>query len=967
MLKTMRTRSVVSFIFTCILAFGVSSPVVQAASVILKTSFGGLETIPHTLLLPQTATKAGDNPTFQVIVHSPYTYLPTVSVDLSQFGVASPTTTPAGPGSPNYNSDSYYNFGPFSIGADITDGLKTAFVTVTDSAGDVATTTAQIIVDNIKPTVVLSDISFSTVSPRGGDYMYLSGKVGGTGSVARVSQITMSLTDESGRPVMSSVTGGSTMGYNYAGFNEELSASTDGSFSRVPVQLVDFGDTEWIPRATNFAVELVVYDEAANFSNGSLTVLVPKPPPPDPCAEPGACASNVLFLPGIEGSRLYRPDYNGGTDQLWEPNIDGDVQDLYMNADGSSTRFDVYAKERDVIDELPNGWNIYKSFIAEMNELESAGIINDWEPIAYDWRLSLDDILNYGNDVQGRIYYSGDLRATSTPYVIQELKHLAGTSKTGKVTIVAHSNGGLLVKRLTELLGPAESARLIDKMIFVAVPQVGTPMAISAGLHGYKQDHVFGLVTSKSTARTFAQNSPMEYHLLPSAQYFTYVDDPVVTFDAPLTDWISRYGSVIHSQSSLHQFLIDTFGRVDPQTGDINQPIQFNNLLLTNAETLHASLDNWTPPAGISLIQIAGWGVPKTVSGITYKKKDAGVQPEANFTVDGDGTVVVPSALWTSTSAGATNYWMNLRAYNSDHPFLSSFGPTVFNHSRILETDAVLNFIYDQINDVTKSLSDYVYLSTNAPANSDKRLRYALHSPLTLNLYDNEGRHTGVSTSTGQVEEQIPGTYYTEFGDVKYLFSDASTPAHVFMNGYADGTFTFNVDQYIGDALTASTTFKDIPTSPSTIVALNVESDISTLSPMQIDKNGDGIVDATLASKLNGTVTLDTTPPELQMTFSTTTKSISFIGTDDSGTATVTATTTYPALKKKQKEYRGIATTFVTARDESGNTTTLVYTEQLPSPSQRDTITLKALAYGSTGSPQATTTFRNSSIAYKWR
>ena len=688
----------------------------------------------------------------------------------------------------------------------------------------------------------------------------------------------------------------------------------------------------------------------------------------NPCAVPGACASNVLFLPGIEGSRLYRPDYNGGTDKLWEPNIDGDVRDLYMNADGSSARFDVYAKERSVIDELPNGENIYKSFIGKMNELKANGTISDWEPVAYDWRLSLDDILKYGNDVQGRIYYSGDLRATSTPYIIQELKRLAASSKTGKVTIIAHSNGGLLAKRLTESLGFEESARLIDKIIFVAVPQAGTPVAVAAGLHGYKQDNVLGFVTSKNTARTFASNSPMEYQLLPSAQYFTYMDDPVVTFDASLTDWISRYGSTVHSEGRLFQFLTDTYGRVDPQAGDTNQPIQLNASLFSNAETLHTDLDNWTPPAGISLVQIAGWGIPETVEGITYKKKGAGVTPEADFTIDGDGTVVVPSALWTSTTTGAVNYWVDLDSYNKKHPVVTWGGLRPFDHSKILETDPVLNFISDQVASISNPLADYVYLSTDAPAEVDNRLRYALHSPLTLNLYDALGRHTGVSTSTGQIEEQIPGTYYTEFGDVKYIFSDASTTAHIVMNGYATGTFIFNVDQYNGDMLTASTTFKDIPTSTSTTVALDVQSDISTLSPMRIDKNGDGTIDATLAPELNDIVTFDATPPELRITFSTTTKSIAFIGTDDSGATTMT-TSTHPTLKANQKKepeegegekYRNDTTT-VTVRDAAGNTTALVYTGQLQPQKQQDAITLRSLAYNG-----ATTTISSTALSYQW-
>jgi hypothetical protein len=127
--------------------------------------------------------------------------------------------------------------------------------------------------------------------------------------------------------------------------------------------------------------------------------------------------SNVLFLLGIKASRLYRPDYQGGTNKLWEPGNDQDVADLYLNPDGTSSRSDVYAKKGDVLDEilLPYaGANIYKSFIAKMDGLKAKGAINDWEPIAYDWRLSLDEILKNGHDLQGRLYYSGDLAATST-------------------------------------------------------------------------------------------------------------------------------------------------------------------------------------------------------------------------------------------------------------------------------------------------------------------------------------------------------------------------------------------------------------------------------------------------------------------------------------------------------------------------------------------------------------------------
>lgn len=694
------------------------------------------------------------------------------------------------------------------------------------------------------------------------------------------------------------------------------------------------------------------------------------PPAPAACT-PGVnmnCNSSVLFLPGIEASRLY--DVEGGERKQWEPNLHDDLHSLYLDHQGNSVRDDVYTKVGDVLDETPVGANIYKSFIARMDSLKSAGKIADWEAAPYDWRLALDDILASGTQTGDRISY---LTATSTPYIEQELRRLAATSRTGKVTIVAHSNGGLVAKALMQKLGATTTAALVDKIIFVAVPQAGTPAAVGALLHGHDQAIAYGIVVDEADARTFASTSPFAYQLMPSAQYFTQVDDPVILFDASLPEWIARYGSTIHSQAALHTFLADSYGRVDAKTGPISRPIQGNDTLLSGAESLHADLDVWTPPPGVALIQIAGWGIPTTLSGIEYASTskpvfcsspcaERGFSVSAKTTIDGDGTVVVPSALWTSTTAGAVDYWVDLRKYNRDHPFLAAFSATRFEHGRILETDAALNFIADKIAGTTKSLVDYGYLSTEAPAFTGTRLRYALRSPLTLNLYDDQGRHTGISTTTGEVEEQIPGTYYEEFGNVKYIFTDADASAHITMQGYAPGTFTFTVDEYQGDTRMASTTFQDIPTTASTTVSLDIQAGITTLSPMRIDENGDGVIDHALVPKQDGVVILDVTPPEISIVFATSTNALAFIATDDSGAATLAATTTYPSAKKKEKEPHGIATTTVTARDESGNTTVLVYTQRLPSPEKRDTITLQSLAYDG-----ATTTIVNTALSYKWR
>lgn len=570
------------------------------------------------------------------------------------------------------------------------------------------------------------------------------------------------------------------------------------------------------------------------------------------------CNSNVLFLPGFEASRLFSTD--GGETRLWEPpaiNGDAAAQQLIMQPDGSSTRSDIYA--RGILDQayVVGKGNVYYSFIKEMNMLASTSKINAWKPIAYDWRLSVEDILDSGSESAIGISY---LTATSTPYIMQELHHLAQTSRTGKVTIIAHSNGGILAKMMMHKLGPTITAQLIDKVILVASPQVGTPQGMAGMLHGHDQAlPVAWLPTALSgpVARAMGDTMPGAYGLLPSAPYFTYADDPVVTFStSTLPAWATEYGDVIHSQERLHKFLADPNSfRTDPLSDVLEYPTKLNGTLLIDAERIHSMIDGWTPPPGVQVIQIAGWGVPTTVKGIEYANSanpfctimcESHLTISASTTIDGDGTVVVPSALWVANSESVTNYWFNLEKYNSVRDRVADGRLFTVKHANIFEPVQLLKFISDIILTSQQPLSDYEYLNSDSPPSSKTRLRYGLHSPLTLNLYDDLGRHTGVSTTTGEIVEDIPGTYYTEFGDVKYVFADADAPMHVVMSGYDTGTFTLNVDQYQGDTPTGSVSFTDVPTTPQTVVTMDVQSDVTTVSPLSID-TGAGAIDTYVA------------------------------------------------------------------------------------------------------------------------
>ncbi len=668
----------------------------------------------------------------------------------------------------------------------------------------------------------------------------------------------------------------------------------------------------------------------------------------------GACVSNVLFLPGIEASRLYETDPTcvliNCENQLWEPNTDLDAQKLFM-ATGTSILSDIYTKDSDLVDEVdplgPADLKFYVALQGDLNRLVASGTIAAWKPIAYDWRQDYDTLLSHGDLSDGKVFYD---HLSSRPYILDELFKLASSSKSGKVTIVAHSNGGLLAKALIEKLKEMGRTDLVDNMVLVASPQLGTPQAIGALLNGFDPSSL-KLIVYKPTQRTLARDMSMTYNLLPSEGYLNTVTTPVIKFDTDVQPDHEYWGSEINTTNEYTGFLSGLDGRVE--TNDIEDPGTANQTLLLRALAWHRNFDNWSPPEGVQMTQIAGWGID-TVSGIHYMN-DAWFGGfswayEPIMTEDGDGTVVTASAL--EMGGGADRYWLNLENYNK-----ATTTEDELNHANIFESPQLRSFIFNNIlTHSTTALPQYFSTTRPLATTITKRLRYFLHSPLSLAVRDNFGNEVSVATST------IPGAYYSEFGEVKYLSVPADIPTTLVMHGEGTGTFTLNMQEVEGGTILATTTFANIPVSTSTLVTMDVPADVmpTSLRGLSIDQNGDGIFEKTVVPGTVITPIVDTTAPEAVITFSTSTNAIVIKGIDESGTTTLSGTTTYPTLKKNQKQYSGIATTTVTIKDATGNTTKLIYTEKLPSPERRDVISLVSISYnGATSSIPAT-------LRYKW-
>lgn len=577
--------------------------------------------------------------------------------------------------------------------------------------------------------------------------------------------------------------------------------------------------------------------------------------------------SSVAFIPGIEASRLYRQGFLF-ENQLWEPNRNDDARKLFLDKDGKSIDTGIYT--RDIIKEtnVPVsadgfGLNIYKKFSESMDKMVADKEIKEWKALPYDWRFNLSDIVNGGvKQADGNISYIDGKPDGQLPFMIAELEELAKNSHSGKVTIITHSNGGLvakaLIKKLAEMKadGGSDLIDKINRLIMVAAPQTGTPQAIAGMLHGDGQDLGFGLILNKSVARELAENMPGAYNLLPSEKYFGVVLDPVIKFDSSVDNvsmWRSVYGNFIADFQKMSDFVLGKEGREEPDSANVDAPNVLNGKLLDISKNTHTEIDDWQIPANIEVSQIAGWGLD-TVSGIEYYAKMECVPVAVGdpltgdmcenkyvldhrpiFTSDGDETIVTPSA----TMMEGERYYLDVWKYNDVEN-----DPRT--HKDIFEIQPLEDLLKNIITGSTTTLPSYI--THTKPESESKKLRLSVHSPVSIDVYDSLGNHTGIipnpdpNSDLELVEESIPNSYYMNFGEGKYVGFESGEQNKIELNGLGAGTFTLEIGEYAGDREATSTAFVDIPVTSALKAELNIQN-LDTLPQLKIDVEGDGVID----------------------------------------------------------------------------------------------------------------------------
>ncbi|MBP9760308.1 MAG: DUF5011 domain-containing protein [Candidatus Pacebacteria bacterium] len=564
--------------------------------------------------------------------------------------------------------------------------------------------------------------------------------------------------------------------------------------------------------------------------------------------------SNVLFLPGIMASRLYTEE-DGDENKRWESIFSSDIQALALNAQGSSVHTTVYT--RDVIDKIrpvTGLWSFgeaYDGWIKYLDVLVGDGTLKAWKAVPYDWRFATDELFLRGVDVGGgKISYVAPHPSTlpvaegdGVPYMLEVLDELAQSSPTGKVTIVAHSNGGLVAKNLLRYLETTNNPLLakIDLLVLVASPQTGTPKAVRELLHGID-------MPGQQAVRTAVQYMPGAYGLLPSRRL---VDDllfePVVEVDESVKDlplMADLAGTTITTYDALHDFLIGRSGqRSSMQTIGYLHPNLLHVGVLDATQRMHDAVDGWHAPQGVRVVQVVGTGL-WTPRGVRYSKGEtstgfgrtiASLRTEWLAGTEGDGTVLAQSA--ESGQADET-YYIDMPAYNK----VMDENRAHANVLSVSVAQQLLRNLLTRDDTVPQYIEKYVAV-TDFP-----RFELRAYSPVDLHL-DVGGKHTGVTdepaTDLGRyVEKEVPNSEYEEWVDVKYLIGDIEDDTEVRVAGTGDGYFSLALTLSDTGAESGMYEWTDIPVRTTSRGAMDFRAGAEPV--LVYDFDGDGDVDAEL-------------------------------------------------------------------------------------------------------------------------
>jgi len=524
----------------------------------------------------------------------------------------------------------------------------------------------------------------------------------------------------------------------------------------------------------------------------------------------------VLIVPGILGT-----DIKEGSNKLWAnlglmaTDIGDDFMDpLQFGQNLTPSKTDLNPGNL-VLEPFP-GQHFYDLVI---QEFENQGYIQSSTSsdaslftFPYDWR--------YG--VSGK-YSDGSTNADLLKQKIDEIRQQTGSDK---VDIVAHSMGGLIVKKYIQ----DNANNYLNKVVFVGVPNLGAPKATKVFIEG----DGFGIPwLADGEMQKISQNLPAVYDLSPSLKY-------IQNNGSYFTKYVNQIG----------QTLIQKFDQNQTQNYLLAH-YNLNDQGMYNSNILHSQyLDGFE----------IGDKVPEFYNIVGCKSGTIGQVNEkwserqnteyfTGFSLDdttGDGTVPLGSADTLQTDSGHKFY-----AIKADH-------------AKMLSADGIRQQIVNIISGSSLHVGSNI-ISDQAYQSDPKQCQLKGHwwqifSPLNIEVTDQNGNRAGLATD-GSIQNDIPGADYEIMGEHKFVFvpTDENQTYTADIIGTGTGTFTFK-DEYIdGGDVKSTDVFSNLPVIPSLKGTIN----LGNTTTLSLDNDGDGTVDQVVepSSVLNTDESEDLIPP----------------------------------------------------------------------------------------------------------
>ncbi|MBL8030415.1 MAG: hypothetical protein JNN11_04160 [Candidatus Doudnabacteria bacterium] len=524
----------------------------------------------------------------------------------------------------------------------------------------------------------------------------------------------------------------------------------------------------------------------------------------------------ILFIPGILGTEIAEND-----ELLWAnpkmtipANSDNFMDPLsftsLLKPTSNSTRYT----------------NVIKTISATIGGIElelfdyTSGLISEFTDqgytenqnfftFPYDWRYGVSGIIDQSNN------------KTNVNLLQEKITEILNITGSNKINIIAHSNGGLLLKKYV-LENP--SSHSVNKAVLLGVPNTGAPKAIKVLLEGDN----FGVVgLSDEEMKKIALNLPVVYDLTPSQTYYnakgSFYNLTQEKFLKPPTTQDLNFNEVWDN-------LLNQKG--------YNQTAFENSALLHSPEFDNADLRNY----GIDLYNIVG--CKKATLGkiqeyqYTNLLGETSTSYKAPIFVPGDGTVPLESA--TNLPTSQNNKFYALKADHGKMPSQNGIRQKVVN----ILTDSSLE---------TPSLSQN---------ESDCKLNgraISVYSPVNIEAYDQMGNRAGFAED-GSVENNIPNAELSIFGHVKFIFlpEDENQVYNIRLKGTGEGTFTLTSLNIENNAPKTTEVFSNIPVTMNLKAELNTED-----SKLTLDTDGNNMPDQTInpSSVLSPETATDILPP----------------------------------------------------------------------------------------------------------